>query len=53
LTARIETGVSTLPRRHARSQGAPQMRPQIDTKGFVARAMAYASRSRPSATAVT
>ena len=29
------------------------MRPQMETKGLVARAMAYASSSRPSATAVT
>ena len=30
MIARIETGASTLPRRQARSQGAPQIRPQID-----------------------
>jgi len=29
----------TLPRRHAASQGAPQIRPQMDAKGFGPRAM--------------
>jgi hypothetical protein len=42
--ARIATGASTVPRRHADSHGAAHTRPQIDANGFVARAMRYASR---------
>src|SRR4029453_6555022 len=53
LRARIAIGASTVPRRHAGSQGAAHTRPQIDANGFGARAMRYASRYRPSAIAVT
>ena len=53
LSARIATGASTVPRRHADSQGAAHTRPQIEANGLGARAMRYASRKRPSAMAVT
>jgi hypothetical protein len=53
LIARIDTDSSTSLRRQACSHGAPQIRPQIETNGFVARAIPKASSSRPSATAVT
>jgi hypothetical protein len=53
LSARIDTAASTVPRRHALSQGAAHTRPQIDANGFGARAIRYASRYRPSAIAVT
>ena len=39
LRARIETGASTLPRRHAASHGAAHTRPQMDGNGFCSRAM--------------
>src|SRR6516165_4550564 len=51
--ARIATGASTVPRRHADSHGAAQTRPQMEANGLGARAMRYASRNRPSAIAVT
>ncbi len=52
-SARMATGASTVPRRHAVSHGAAHTRPQIEANGFGARAIRYASRSRPSAMAVT
>jgi hypothetical protein len=47
------TGLSRLPRRQFASHGAPHTRPQIEANGLVARAMRYASSSRPSAIAFT
>ena len=40
LSARIEIGASISPRRQAGSQGAAQIRPQIDASGFGRRATA-------------
>jgi hypothetical protein len=38
-SARMDTGASTVPRRHAVSHGAAHTRPQIDANGFGPRAM--------------
>jgi len=53
LRARMEMGASISPRRQTDSQGAAQMRPQIEASGFGRRATAYASRNRPCAISVT
>ena len=39
LSARIEIGWSMMPRRHFVSQGCAQMRPQMEARGFGARAI--------------
>src|SRR5215470_7387549 len=51
--ARIAIGASISPRRQTPSQGAAQIRPQIEARGFGRRATAYASRYLPSAISVT
>jgi len=48
-SARIDTGASIDPRRHASSHGAAQTRPQTEANGLGARATRYASSSRSSA----
>lgn len=42
LIARIDTGRSMVPRRHAVSHGAPHTRPQMDANGFGPLAIRYA-----------
>jgi hypothetical protein len=52
-SGRMETGASIELRRQLALHGASHTRPQMDAKGFVARAMRQAFSYRPSAIAVT